>query len=133
MDDQELIDRAIAVREKAYDAYSGFKVGAALLDENGLVHIGCNVENSSFPQGTCAETGAIAAMVAAGGRKVVTIAVAGGAESLTACTPCGGCRQRISEFADDDTTIILIDAGGSWCKYSMNDILPMSFRLKDHI
>ena len=70
------------------------------------MHIGCNVENAAYPEGNCAETSAIAAMIAAGGKKIVTIAVAGGEDDPRACSPCGGCRQRIAEFADDTTRII---------------------------
>ena len=129
MDDQELIDQAIAVRDNAYCVYSGFRVGAALLDDEGNVYVGCNVENASYPQGSCAETGAIAAMVAAGSRKIVAIAIAGGSEKLTSCTPCGGCRQRIREFADDDTRIIVIDDDDDWRTYTMDELLPSSFHL----
>ena len=132
MDDQELIDHAIAVRDSAYCVYSGFRVGAALLDDEGRVHVGCNVENASYSQGSCAETGAIAAMVAAGSRKIVAIAVAGGSEKLASCTPCGGCRQRISEFAEDDTRIIVIDDDDDWRTYTMNELLPASFHLDAH-
>ena len=129
MDDQELIDQAIAVRDNAYCVYSGFRVGAAVLDDEGRVHVGCNVENASYPQGSCAETGAIAAMVAAGSRRIVAIAVAGGSEKLTSCTPCGGCRQRIREFAEDDTRIIVIDDDDDWRTYTMAELLPSSFHL----
>ncbi len=129
MDDQELIDQAIAVRDQAYCVYSGFRVGAAILDDEGQIHLGCNVENASYPQGSCAETGAIAAMVAAGRRKIIAIAVAGGSEKLTSCTPCGGCRQRIREFAEDDTRIIVIDDDDDWRTYTMGELLPSSFHL----
>jgi len=129
MSDQELIDAALAVREKAYCPFSGFYVGAALLDDQGQMHIGCNVENSSYPQGNCAETSAIGAMIAAGGKKIVTIAVAGGREKVTACTPCGGCRQRIAEFADAQTRIIVIDDDSDWHTYTMSELLPARFHL----
>lgn len=129
MTDQELIDAALAVRENAYCRYSGYSVGAALVDEKGRVHVGCNVENAAYPQGNCAETAAIAAMVAAGGRKIATIAVAGGSDRITACTPCGGCRQRINEFADKHTRIIVIDDDGEWHTYTIAELLPSSFHL----
>lgn len=129
MDDQELIDQAIAVRDNAYCVYSGFRVGAALLDDEGRVFTGCNVENAAYPQGSCAETGAIAAMVAAGSRRIVAIAIAGGSEKLTSCTPCGGCRQRIREFAENDTRIIVIDDDDDWRTYTMQELLPSSFHL----
>jgi cytidine deaminase len=129
MTDEELLDAARVVREKAYCPYSDFHVGAALLDENGDMHVGCNVENAAYPQGSCAEAGAIAAMVAAGGTRIVTIAVAGGGEKTRACTPCGGCRQRIHEFADDNTRIIVKDDDETWHTYTMADLLPSSFHL----
>ncbi len=129
MTDEELLDAARVVREKAYCPYSDFHVGAALLDENGDVHVGCNVENAAYPQGSCAEAGAIGAMVAAGGTRIVTIAVAGGGEKTRACTPCGGCRQRIHEFADDNTRIIVKDDDETWHTYTMADLLPSSFHL----
>ena len=129
MSDQELIDAALAVRENAYCPYSEFYVGAALVDEQGQMHVGCNIENASYPQGNCAETSAIGAMVAAGGKKIVTIAVAGGRKKVTACTPCGGCRQRIAEFADDQTRIIVIDDDSDWHTYTMSELLPARFHL----
>ena len=128
MTDQELIDAALAVRENAYCPYSGFKVGAALVDDQGQMHIGCNVENAAYPQGNCAETTAIGAMVAAGGKSIVTIAVAGGSDAVTACTPCGGCRQRINEFADAQTRVIVIDDDG-WHTYTMKELLPAGFHM----
>ena len=129
MTEKELIDAALAVRENAYCRYSTFRVGAALIDEQGRLHVGCNVENASYPQGSCAETGAIAAMIAAGGKLINTIAVVGGYDELTACTPCGGCRQRIAEFSDDDTRLIVIDDDGEWHNYTLSDLLPHSFHL----
>ena len=129
MTDQELIDAALAVRENAYCRYSGYSVGAALIDEKDRTHVGCNVENAAYPQGNCAETAAIAAMIAAGGRRIRAIAVAGGSDRVTACTPCGGCRQRINEFADTDTRIIVIDDDGDWHTYSIAELLPSSFHL----
>ena len=129
MSDQELIDAALAVREHAYCPYSEFYVGAALVDEQGQMHVGCNIENASYPQGNCAETSAIGAMVAAGGKKIVTIAVAGGRKKVTACTPCGGCRQRIAEFADDQTRIMVIDDDSDWHTYTISELLPARFHL----
>ena len=131
MDDQELIDAASEVREQAYAPYSGFYVGAALIDENDRVHVGCNVENSSFPLGTCAEAGAISSMVAAGGTRIAAIAAVGGHSVLETCTPCGGCRQRIAEFANANTRILLLDGSGEVISYSIDDLLPDSFRLTE--
>lgn len=129
-DNDALVDAAKKVRDQAHAPYSGFFVGAALLDDKGDVYIGCNVENSSFPEGNCAETSAIGAMVAGGGKKIRAIAVVGGHEKLEDCTPCGGCRQRIREFADGDTRIIVLDANGEFIEYRMDDLLPKSFQLK---
>jgi cytidine deaminase len=127
--DQQLIDAAVKVRENAYAPFSKYKVGAALVDEQGQLHLGCNVENSAFPSGSCAEAGAISAMVAAGGKKIVTIAAVGGHDALEACTPCGNCRQRISEFADSGTRILLLDDAGKTVSHSIEAMLPGSFRL----
>ena len=129
MTDDDLLAAAREVRERAYCPYSNFRVGAALLDENGDVHVGCNVENAAYPQGNCAEAGAIAAMVAAGGTKIVTIAVAGGEEHTRACPPCGGCRQRIHEFADGETRIVFKNDDGDWQTCSIDELLPLSFHL----
>ena len=130
IDKQQLIAHAKRVRSRAYAAYSGFLVGAALSDESGKLHIGCNVENSSFPEGCCAEANAIGAMVASGGGKIKAIAVVGGHHSLEDCSPCGGCRQRIREFSDDSTRIFLMENNGEFGEYSIDDLLPMSFQLK---
>lgn len=143
IDNQTVIDAAIEVRDRAYADYSGYRVGAAIVDDAGRLHVGCNVENASYPLGTCAETGAIAAMIAAGGRRIRTIAVAGGGETLGECTPCGGCRQRIHEFADGDTRILLFDGnlsddnlsdsnlsdGNGWRSWSIEALLPNGFTL----
>lgn len=129
MTDEELLETARSARDTAYCPYSGFRVGAAILDENGNVHIGCNVENAAYPLGSCAEAGAIAAMVASGGQRIVTIAIAGGiGERTQACTPCGGCRQRIQEFADAATRIIVKD-DEKWRTFGIADLLPASFHL----
>lgn len=124
-----LIEAAKSVRTNAHAPYSGYLVGAALVDETGAVHTGCNVENAAYPEGSCAEANAIASMVAQGGKKIVAIAAVGGAAEIEACTPCGGCRQRILEFADEDTRIILIGAGNSIESFAVNELLPLGFRL----
>ena len=125
----DLVNAAIEARENAYARYSGFKVGAALIDDQGWMHVGCNVENAAYPLGSCAEAGAISAMVQEGGLRIVKIAVAGGKNELGSCTPCGGCRQRIAEFADNDTIILAIDDTGEWQEYWITDVLPASFHL----
>jgi len=128
--DRELVEAARADRERAFAPYSGYRVGAAVLDENGNLHVACNVENSAFPLGACAETGAISAMVAAGGRRIVAIAAVGGRDAPEACTPCGGCRQRIAEFADGDTRVLLIGVDGGIEEHKAAELLPLGFRLR---
>lgn len=114
-----LIQAALSVRERAYAPYSDFKVGAAIRDENGTVHTGANVENAAFPLSQCAEASAIGAMIAAGGREIREIAVVGAGDAL--CTPCGGCRQRIREFA---TTLTPVHVGGPQGPRASKDIWP---------
>ncbi|MGB2016606.1 MAG: cytidine deaminase [Candidatus Puniceispirillum sp.] len=126
--DKALITAAIDAMTRAYAPYSNFAVGAALLDEQGRIHCGANVENAAYPSGICAETSAIAMMVNAGGYRIDRIVVAGGsatAESL--CTPCGGCRQRIREFAAPDTVIIIANPDGERQRFTLADLLPYSF------
>jgi len=125
-----LIDAAKRVRANAHAPYSGYHVGSALVDETGAVHTGCNVENAAYPEGTCAEANAIGSMVAAGGRRIVAIAAVGGAAEIGVCTPCGGCRQRILEFADENTRIILIGEGKSISSFAVDELLPSGFRLR---
>lgn len=128
-DRKGLVDAAITVREQAYAPYSGYRVGSALLDEQGRIHTGCNVENSAYPLGSCAEANAIGGMVAAGGKRILAIAAIGGRDTLESCTPCGGCRQNIAEFADASTRVILLDANGRPASHSIGELLPFSFRL----
>lgn len=132
------MDAARSVQRHAHAPYSGYSVGAAVLDEQGRLHLGCNVENASYPEGICGEANAIGSMVAAGGQRIVAIAVTGSAsataqrqfaENGETCAPCGGCRQRILEFADDDTQILLLDAAGKPVSHRMTDLLPQAFRL----
>ena len=130
IDEQQLINAAKEVRTNAHAPYSGYMVGAALVDDTGAMHTGCNVENAAFPEGTCAEANAIGSMVATGGKRIVAIAAVGGADEVEACTPCGGCRQSILEFADENTRIILIGEGNQIDSYSIDELLPAAFRLR---
>ena len=130
MDDKQLIEAAKAARQNAHAPYSNYYVGAAIVDDQGKTHSGCNVENAAYPEGNCAEANAIGAMVASGGKKIAVIAAVGGTDELEFCTPCGGCRQSILEFSDEDTRVILLDEEGQIQKYSMDDLLPMAFRLR---
>lgn len=129
MTDEALLAAAKAVRQAAYAPYSRFLVGAAIEDEQARVHAGCNVENGAYPLGACAEAGAIGAMIAAGGRRIRRIAIVGGRNDLEDCTPCGGCRQRIAEFSDTQTRIILEGPAGARREFSIAALLPASFAL----
>lgn len=126
-----LMEKAEAIRERAYAPYSKFLVGAAILDDQGAVHIGCNVENAAYPLGACAEAGAISAMIAAGGKTIQKIAIAGGPadESTGQCPPCGGCRQKIAEFANDDTRILLKGPDAGITVHEITALLPFGFQL----
>lgn len=130
VDERKLIDAAKTVRANAHAPYSGYKVGAALIDDQGAIHTGCNVENAAFPEGTCAEANAIGSMVAAGGRCIVAIAAVGGKDDIEACTPCGGCRQAIREFSDDNTRIVLIGEANRIDSYTIDEMLPAAFSLR---
>lgn len=122
-----LFDTARAAWERAYAPYSGFRVGAAIRTADGQVHAGCNVENVAYPEGTCAEAGAIAAMILAGGRQIVEILVV--ADSPDPTPPCGGCRQKLAEFAAPDTPVILADLSGERLRTTVADLLPGAFTL----
>ena len=126
MADKFLIAAAVEARSKAYAPYSRFLVGAAVKDEKGAVHAGCNVENAAYPEGTCAEAGAIAAMILAGGRKITEAAVVGAGNALV--TPCGGCRQKLREFGAADLAIHVCDELGKVKRsFTLAELLPSSF------
>ncbi len=124
--DQELISAALSVQDKAYAPYSNFNVGAAIRDEHGVIHVAVNVENAAYPQGQCAEASAIGVMIATGARRIQSIAVIGGDDDLL-CTPCGGCRQRIREFAQGDTPIFVCGPQGHKQTFTLEELLPASF------
>ena len=126
----ELFAAAKAAQANAYAPYSHFKVGAALRAPSGAVYSGCNIENAAYPQGSCAEAGAIAAMALAGERRIAEILVVGDGDAL--CTPCGGCRQRIREFADPSTLIHIAGPEGVRAKFTLSELLPESFG-PDHL
>ncbi|SIS65680.1 cytidine deaminase [Roseivivax lentus] len=121
---------ALDVRRNAYAPYSGFQVGAALRTPSGAIHAGCNVENVAYPEGTCAEAGAIAAMVAAGETGIAEIYVV--ADSPAPVPPCGGCRQKIAEFAGPDVPVILATLDGNETRTRVGDLLPGAFST-DHM
>jgi len=120
-----LFEAAKAAQAKAYAPYSGFKVGAAIATPEGEVFAGCNVENAAYPVGSCAEAGAISAMIAGGASRIGEIVVIGEGDVL--CTPCGGCRQRIREFAAPDTRIHVAGPEGVRRSFTLGELLPFSF------
>lgn len=127
---QQLVAAARAARERAYAPYSRFKVGAALLDEHGHIHAGCNIENAAYPQGQCAEASAIAHLIGAGGTRILAAVVVG--EAPQPVTPCGGCRQRLREFAVDDVPVWAADGQSVRGRYTLGALLPASFG-PDHL
>lgn len=121
----ELVAAARAARNRAYAPYSGFAVGAALLDEQGRIHAGCNVENAAYPQSQCAEASAIGNLIVAGGRQIVAAVVVGVApEPLT---PCGGCRQKLREFATGATPVWSANLHQVRGRFTLGQLLPESF------
>ncbi|WP_095590781.1 cytidine deaminase [Actibacterium ureilyticum] len=120
-----LLDQARAVRENAHAPYSNFKVGAAIRSASGRVFVGCNVENVAYPEGTCAEAGAIAAMCAAGEYQIAAVAVI--ADSPDPVPPCGGCRQKLAEFADGAVVVTLATTDGAQLETTVGDLLPGAF------
>lgn len=120
-----LKDAALSVRENAYAPYSNFKVGAAIRSASGIVYAGCNVENVAYPEGTCAEAGAIAAMVAAGEQELTEVYVV--ASSPQPVPPCGGCRQKLAEFGQRDVKVTLATAGGAETETTIGQLLPGAF------
>lgn len=120
-----LKDTAIAVRENAYAPYSNFKVGAAIRGASGAIYAGCNVENVAYPEGTCAEAGAIAAMVAAGETRLSEVFVV--ASSPTPVPPCGGCRQKLAEFGAGSVPVTLATTEGAEQVTTLGDLLPGAF------
>ena len=123
---RDLVEAAIAARKKSHAPYSKFYVGAAMRDEMGRIHAGANMENAAYPQGWCAECSAIAHLVMAGGTRIAEVAVLGNGDAL--CTPCGGCRQKIREFAKGDVKIHCCTEQGVLLKtFTLNELLPASF------
>ncbi|APV50982.1 cytidine deaminase [Betaproteobacteria bacterium GR16-43] len=125
----QLIERLLAAardaQARAHAPYSHFPVGAAVLDESGRIHAGCNVENAAYPLGLCAEALAIATMVREGGKSVRAVLVLGDGEKLV--TPCGGCRQRLREFAADAAPVLIADKKGVRAQFTLGALLPESF------
>lgn len=120
-----LLEDAAKVRENAHAPYSGFKVGAAIRSRSGRVFVGCNVENVAYPEGTCAEAGAIAAMVAAGEGEIAEVAVI--ADCPEPVTPCGGCRQKLAEFGGADVPVTMATVAGVEKTVTLAELLPLAF------
>ncbi len=121
---------ALSVRENAHAPYSNFKVGAAVRAASGAIYAGCNVENVSYPEGTCAEAGAIAAMVAAGETELTEVYVVAG--SPMPVSPCGGCRQKLAEFGKGEVPVTMGTTGGEEQVMTLAELLPGAFNA-DHI
>jgi cytidine deaminase len=121
----DLLEAALDARANAYAPYSGFKVGAAVRSSDGRVFAGCNVENVAYPQGTCAEAAAIAAMVAAGHSCIAEVLVV--ADGPLPVSPCGGCRQKLAEFAGPDVPVILAGLDGERARTTVGALLPGAF------
>lgn len=126
----DLIQAASAVRQNAHAPYSNYLVGAAVRTQSGDIFVGCNVENVAYPEGTCAEAGAIAAMCAAGQRVITEVAVIGSSD--TPVPPCGGCRQKLAEFASGDVRVTMATLDGQTHVQTVADLLPGAFG-RDHL
>jgi cytidine deaminase len=122
---EDLIAAAREAMSRAYAPYSNFPVGAALRAGNGKIYSGCNVENAAYPEGLCAEASAIAAMVGDGAQQIVEVCVMGQGEPLV--TPCGGCRQKIREFAAGSAAIHVCGPQGIRKTVTLEELLPLSF------
>lgn len=120
-----LLTAARDVRLRAYVPYSRFKVGAAVRASSGQIYAGCNVENVAYPEGTCAEAGAIAAMVAGGDLEIAEILVI--ADSADPVPPCGGCRQKIAEFASPEVVVVMCTTDGARHSMTVGELLPGQF------
>lgn len=124
----DLFEAAKAARENAYAPYSEFSVGAAIRTESGQVFVGCNVENAAYPEGTCAEAGAISAMICAGETEITEVLVMADA---ALCTPCGGCRQKLKEFSAPDVVVHVADLKSVRQSFTMAELLPAGFELEE--
>ena len=124
-ENKRLIELSYVMMLNAYAPYSNFSVGAAILSENDKLFGGCNVENAAYPEGTCAEAGAISAMIAGGCKTIKEIYIVSKSENIV--SPCGGCRQKIREFSSDQTKIFLCNIKWDYKLFSLNELLPFSF------
>ena len=125
-----LMDEAAAIRTRAYAPYSNFQVGAAIRTTSGKIFTGVNVENAAYPEGTCAEAGAIAAMIHAGEKEIAEVAVI--ADGTAPVAPCGGCRQKLREFSKGDVQVTMANLKGQSVTMTMDQLLPGAF-LPEHM
>jgi cytidine deaminase len=125
LDFDDLLEAARAARAYAHAPYSKFAVGAALRDEQGRIHAGCNIENAAYPQGLCAEAVALGHLVLAGGQRITAVAVVGEGAGLV--TPCGGCRQKLREFGGDEVPVVVGDMSTQRARFTLGELLPVSF------
>ncbi|MCC5973953.1 MAG: cytidine deaminase [Rubellimicrobium sp.] len=125
-----LLDTARTARDRAYAPYSGFKVGAAIRAASGTVYAGVNVENAAYPEGTCAEAGAIAAMILGGDTEIAEVAVI--ADATVPVAPCGGCRQKLAEFGTADVRVTMANMKGAARVMTLAELLPGAFQ-RDHM
>lgn len=125
----KMLKLAKKARDNAYAPYSKFHVGACILSKSGKFYVGANAENSAYPEGTCAETGAISAMVVAGDREIQAVVLIGPEQKII--TPCGGCRQRLAEFSHKDTPVYLFADGCDMKQMTVGELLPEGFSLDD--
>jgi cytidine deaminase len=126
--DKNIRERLKDLLRNAYAPYSNFRVAAATVDEGGNVHYGVNVENQSFPVATCAEAGAIAALLVAGGKRIKKLYLL--SDPNIEAVPCGACRQRLAEFGDEDTLIVTFRKDGDVSTFPLGKLFPHSFRFK---
>ena len=124
-ENKRLIELSYEMMLNAYAPYSNFSVGAAILSESDKLFGGCNVENAAYPEGTCAEAGAISAMIAGGCKTIKEIYIVSKSENIV--SPCGGCRQKIREFSSDQTKIFLCNIQWDYKLFSLKELLPFSF------
>ena len=127
---ERMIGLAAETRLQAHAPYSGFKVGACLRGSGGDFFVGCNVENIAYPQGQCAEAGAIGALIAAGESRIAEIVIVAEGEQL--CTPCGGCRPRLAEFAGPDTPVHVCGPDSLRASFTLGELLPQAFSFEKH-
>lgn len=133
MKNTDLCKKAIAALENSYSPYSNYRVGAALLCKNGKIYTGCNIENASFSPTICAERVAFSKAVSEGEREFDAIAIAGKKElALVPFSPCGVCRQFMSEFCTPDFTVLVITGEDTYSEYTLGSLLPDSFSIKEN-